>query len=53
MDLEDFRTPRPRGETAVTPEWVLMHLARHESEHRGQIWEARVAAEASKPLESS
>lgn len=53
MDLEDFRSPRPSGETAVTPEWVLMHLARHESEHRGQIWEARVAAEASKPLESS
>jgi hypothetical protein len=47
MGLEDFRTLRPSGDTEVTPEWVLMHLARHESEHRGQIWEARAAAEDS------
>lgn len=46
MTLEDFRTPRWSGDGAVTPEWVLMHLARHESEHRGQIWVARTAAEA-------
>lgn len=52
MDLDDFRTPRPSGEIAVTPEWVLMHLARHESEHRGQIWETRTAAEAPKTAES-
>ncbi len=52
MDLEKFRTPRPSGDIAVTPEWVLMHLARHESEHRGQIWVARMAAEASKSAES-
>lgn len=52
MDLDDFRTPRPSGDDSVTPEWVLMHLARHESEHRGQIWVARMAAEASKPAES-
>lgn len=29
----------------VTPEWVIEHLAQHEAEHRGQIWEARVAGE--------
>ncbi len=45
MTVGDFRTLRPSDDTEATPEWVLMHLARHESEHRGQIWEARVAAE--------
>lgn len=46
MGITDFRTLRPSGESQVTPEWVLMHLARHESEHRGQIWEARVAVDS-------
>ena len=45
MSLEEFRTARPSGEEQVTPEWVIEHLAQHEAEHRGQIWEARVAAE--------
>jgi uncharacterized damage-inducible protein DinB len=45
MDVTDFRSPRAGDDGEVTPEWVLMHLARHESEHRGQIWEARTAAE--------
>jgi hypothetical protein len=45
MDLDAFRSARPGGDGEVTAEWVLMHLARHESEHRGQIWEARLAAE--------
>lgn len=45
MTIDDFRSLRPSGDDEVTPEWVLMHLARHESEHRGQIWEARMAAE--------
>ena len=45
MTLEDFRTPRPSGDDEVTPEWVVEHLSQHEAEHRGQIWEARVAAE--------
>ncbi|MFZ0012519.1 MAG: DinB family protein [Acidimicrobiia bacterium] len=45
MDVAGFRSPRPTEGDTVTPEWVLMHLARHESEHRGQIWEARTAAE--------
>ena len=47
MTLEDFRTRRPtEGGAPVTPEWVVEHLSQHEAEHRGQIWEARVAAEA-------
>lgn len=46
MTVEDFRAPRPSGDGTVTPEWVLMHLARHDSEHRGQIWVARTAAES-------
>lgn len=45
MSLEDFRTLRPSGDDQVTPEWVIEHLAQHEAEHRGQIWEARVAGE--------
>jgi hypothetical protein len=45
MSLEDFRTLRPSGDNQVTPEWVIEHLAQHEAEHRGQIWEARVAGE--------
>lgn len=45
MTVDEFRRPRDTEGGPVTPEWVLMHLARHESEHRGQIWEARVAAE--------
>lgn len=53
MAIDDFHTPRPSDDDLVTPEWVIEHLVQHEAEHRGQIWEARVAAEASKPLESS
>lgn len=45
MDLDDFRTLRPSGDEQVTPEFVVEHLALHEAEHRGQIWEARTAAE--------
>ncbi|HSJ82258.1 MAG TPA: DinB family protein [Acidimicrobiia bacterium] len=44
MSLEDFRTLRPSGNDEVTPEWVIEHLAQHEAEHRGQIWEVRVEA---------
>ena len=49
MSIEEFRTLKAGGDTQVTPEWVLMHLARHESEHRGQIWEARVAVDEGDP----
>ncbi|WP_424951499.1 DinB family protein [Deinococcus sp.] len=37
MTLEEFRRPRVREEYDVTPEWVLMHLALHEAQHRGQL----------------
>ena len=46
------RAPRPSDDDLVTPEWVIEHLVQHEAEHRGQIWEARVVAEAFKPFES-
>lgn len=46
MSLEDYRTPRTVDGDPTTPEWIMEHLAQHEAEHRGQIWEARVAAEA-------
>lgn len=45
FSLEDFRTLRPTEDDPVTAEWVVEHLAQHEAEHRGQIWEARVAGE--------
>jgi uncharacterized damage-inducible protein DinB len=45
MTVADFRIPRPSDDGHVTPEWVVQHLAQHEAEHRGQIWEARNAAE--------
>jgi hypothetical protein len=46
MTIEDFRTGRPGDGDSATPEWIIEHLAQHEAEHRGQIWDARVAAEA-------
>jgi hypothetical protein len=39
MSVEDFRTLRPSGDDLVTSEWVIEHLAQHEAEHHGQIWE--------------
>lgn len=45
MSVEDFRRARATEDGLVTAEWVLMHLARHESEHRGQIWSVRTASE--------
>ena len=47
MSLKEFRTLRPTEDAPVTPEWVVEHLAQHEAEHRGQIWEARVSGEES------
>jgi len=46
MSIEDFRTERLSDGDPTTPEWIVEHLAQHEAEHRGQIWEARLAAEA-------
>lgn len=46
MTLDDYRTPRSSDGVPTNPEWIMEHLAQHEAEHRGQIWEARVAAEA-------
>lgn len=53
MSVEDFRTQRPSGEDLVTPEWVVEHLVQHEAEHRGQIWEARVAGETALGITST
>ena len=54
MSLEEFRTLRLTEENGqVTPEWVVEHLAQHEAEHRGQIWEARVTAEAALGIDDS
>ena len=39
LTLADFRRARRLPQYAVTPEWVLYHLAQHETEHRGQIQE--------------
>lgn len=44
--IENFRNLWPSGDDLVRPEWVIEHLAQHEAEDRGQIWEARVAGEA-------
>lgn len=47
MTVDEFRTLRFTGEDRDTPEWVVQYwLPQHEAEHRGQIWGARVAAEA-------
>lgn len=45
MTLDDFRRPRILPQYAVTPEWVLHHLAQHEAEHRGHIAVTRSSAE--------
>ncbi|WP_420595629.1 DinB family protein [Deinococcus sp.] len=37
MGLEEFRRVRQMEDYDVTPEWVLMHLALHESHHEGQL----------------
>lgn len=39
MSLAEFRRVRHLSSYDVTPEWVLYHLIRHETEHRGQIME--------------
>jgi uncharacterized damage-inducible protein DinB len=46
MSLDEFRRVRRTQDHDVTPEWVLHHLMQHEAEHRGQIGEIRLRAEA-------
>ena len=46
MSIDDYRTTRLSDGAPTSPEWIVEHLAQHEAEHRGQIWEARTAAEA-------
>lgn len=46
FSVEEFTRLRDTGDTPLSAEWVVEHLVQHEAEHRGQIWEARVAAEA-------
>jgi uncharacterized damage-inducible protein DinB len=48
MTAAELRRPRPMTlePRAVTPEWVVHHLAQHEAEHRGQIIQTRRDAEA-------
>ncbi|PYE55000.1 DUF664 domain-containing protein [Deinococcus yavapaiensis] len=37
MTVDDFVRPRSLPRYDVTPQWVLAHLALHESNHKGQI----------------
>lgn len=37
MTTEDFNRVRTFAEYAVSPAWVLHHLAQHEAEHRGEL----------------
>jgi uncharacterized damage-inducible protein DinB len=45
MDEKDFYVERNFEQYDVTPEWVVYHLIRHESEHQGQIVQLRKIAE--------
>lgn len=46
MSVEQFRSASGKGDRTYTPEWVVEHLIQHEAEHRGQVLEARLAAES-------
>jgi uncharacterized damage-inducible protein DinB len=37
MTTEDFNRVRTFSDYAVSPAWVLHHLAQHEAEHRGEL----------------
>jgi uncharacterized damage-inducible protein DinB len=41
----DYTTPRQVEDYTITPQYALMHLALHESEHRGHIQEVIRSAE--------
>lgn len=45
MSLTEFQRVRVSDDVELTPQGVAEHLVQHEAEHRGQIWEARAAAE--------
>jgi uncharacterized damage-inducible protein DinB len=46
MALEEFSRPRALENYDVTPEWVLHHLAQHESQHRGEMMTVYALAHA-------
>jgi uncharacterized damage-inducible protein DinB len=45
LTVEEFTRPRAVEDYTITPQWALMHLALHESEHRGHIQEVMRSAE--------
>ena len=47
MTEADYRRARELPRYAVSPEWVLHHLAQHEAEHRGEILTIRTLYKAS------
>jgi len=46
MTLKEFQRPHTLPDYNVTPEWVLHHLAQHESEHRGEMQVVYLLAQA-------